>query len=154
MKNYKIIAILVLCFGMGINTVIGQEWNAAQKEVWKNVNDYWSLMAKGDIAGFMDYFHPDYVGWDNDSRLPSTKEDTKKWMSYMMQGVKIPVYDIRPLAIKIYGNIAFVHYYYSFARDIDGKKSTESGRWTDILMKQDAKWVLIGDHGGSDKKMD
>lgn len=27
----------------------------------------------------------------------------------------------------------------------------ESGRWTDILLKQGNKWVITGDHGGSDK---
>jgi hypothetical protein len=26
------------------------------------------------------------------------------------------------------------------------------GRWTDILMKQGDKWVMIGDHGGRTSK--
>jgi ketosteroid isomerase-like protein len=151
MKKYRIIPVLLLFFGLGISTVFAQDWNAAQKEVWKNVNDYWALMAKGDVNGFMDYFHQDYMGWDNDSRVPQNKEETKKWISYAYQGVKIPVYEIQPLAIKIYGDVAFVHYFYSMAREIDGKKSMENGRWTDILMKQGTKWVLIGDHGGADK---
>jgi hypothetical protein len=24
----------------------------------------------------------------------------------------------------------------------------EKGRWTDILMKKNGKWMLVGDHGG------
>jgi len=49
--------------------------------------------------------------------------------------------------------VAFVDYYYAMAKETpDGKKSSESGRWTDILLKQGSKWVMIGDHGGSDKK--
>jgi ketosteroid isomerase-like protein len=108
-------------------------------------------MAKGDVNGFLDYFHQDYIGWDNDSRVPQNKEETKKWVAYAYQGVKIAVYEIQPLAIKIYGDVAFVHYLYSMAREIDGKKSMESGKWTDILLKQGTKWVLIGDHGGADK---
>ncbi len=49
--------------------------------------------------------------------------------------------------------VAFVDYYYAMAKESqDGKKSAESGRWTDILLKQGTKWVMIGDHGGSDKK--
>jgi len=152
MKINKMVPVLILLLGLGFNSVFAQEWNSAQKEVWKNVNDYWALMAKGDINGFMEYFHADYMGWDNDSKVPSAKEDNRKWLNYWMQGVKIPVYQIDPLTIKIYGDIAFVHYYYSFVRERDGKKETESGRWTDILMKQGGKWVLIGDHGGSDKK--
>ena len=151
MKNK--ITLLILFFGLGITTVFAQDWTPAQKEVWKNVNDYWAVMAKGDVAGFMEYFHQDYVGWDNDSRLPSSKEETKKWVVYGYKDVKVPVYEIKPLTIKIYGEVAFVHYYYSMAKETqDGKKKMESGRWTDILLKQGNKWVLIGDHGGRDKQ--
>ena len=34
----------------------------------------------------------------------------------------------------------------------DGKEKPSEGRWTDILMKQGDKWVLIGDHGGKTSK--
>jgi ketosteroid isomerase-like protein len=151
MKN-KIMLTIALFFGLGISSLFAQEWSAAQKEVWKNVNDYWSLMAKGDVNGFLDYFHADYVGWDNNSALPSTKEESKKWITYAYQGVKVPVYEIKPVAIKIYGDVAFVDYYYAMAKETaDGKKSMESGRWTDILLKQGNRYVMIGDHGGSTK---
>lgn len=59
------------------------------------------------------------------------------------------MYEINPVAIKIHGNVAIVHYYYLRVRkDAEGKEELEQGRWTDILMKQKDKWVLIGDHGG------
>lgn len=32
--------------------------------------------------------------------------------------------------------------------DAEGKQRVEQGRWTDVLMKQDGKWLLIADHGG------
>ena len=109
-------------------------------------------MANGDVAGFLEYFDADYVGWDNGDVLPSNKEVTKKWVEFAYQGVKVPVYDIKPVAIKIHGEFAFVDYYYSMVKENkDGKKSFENGRWTDILMKKGDKWVLIGDHGGKDK---
>ena len=152
MKN-KIVLTTALFFVLGLSSVFAQEWSAAQKEIWINVNAYWALMAKGDINGFLEYFHSDYIGWDKNSPLPSTKEQSKKWIIYSYQGVKIPVYEIDPVAIKIYGDVAFVDYYYAMAKETaDGKKSAESGRWTDILLKQGNKWVMIGDHGGSDKK--
>lgn len=148
----RIMLTIALVFSLGLTATMAQDWSPAQKEVWENVNDYWAIMAKGDLNGFMDYFHADYIGWDNESRLPSSKEESRKWLSYAYQGVKIPVYDVKPLAIKIYGDVAFVHYYYSMAKETqEGKRKTETGRWTDILLKQGSRWVLIGDHGGSDK---
>ena len=151
MKN-KIAMLAVLFFGISLSTVMAQEWSAAQKEVWKNVNDYWGMLAKGDVNGFSEYVHADYVGWDAHSPLPNTKEESKKELAYYMQGTKMPLFNIKPLAIKIYGDVAFVHYYYSYVQEMqDGKKRPEKGRWTDIILKQGSKWVLIGDNGGSDK---
>lgn len=150
MKYRNILLTVLFITGLGIASLNAQEWSAPQKEVWKNVNDYWGLMARGDINGFFEYFHQDYMGWDDSSILPSSKEETKKMFTFFYSGVKTTFYEIKPLAIKIYGDVAFVHYNYTLFMDTpDGKKKSEKGRWTDILMKQGAKWLLIGDHGGA-----
>jgi ketosteroid isomerase-like protein len=150
MRIKKLFLTVLLITGFGIASLNAQEWSVSQKEVWKNVNDYWALMAKGDLNGFFEYFHQDYVGWDNGDVLPSSKEESKKMFTFFYSGVKVPFYEIKPLAIKIYGDFAFVHYLYvMYMETPDGKKKSEKGRWTDILMKQGNKWVMIGDHGGA-----
>ncbi len=133
--------------------VSAQEWSAAQKDVWKSVEAYSALAAQGDFEGFMAYFHPDYRGWSNGTAVPSTKASTRKFVEYGFKTSKNLLTDISPAAIQIYGNVAFVHYYYtSIDKEIDGKAKTTSGTWTDILMKQGDKWVMIGDHGGQTSK--
>jgi ketosteroid isomerase-like protein len=144
----------VLCFILLVSTpVFAQEWSAAQKDVWKNVEAYNALGAQGDLEGFMAYFHADYRGWAYQNALPSDKASTRKFAEYDLKTTKTLVYDIKPVAIQIYGNVAFVHYYYtSLFKDVEGKEKTSRGRWTDILMKQGDKWVMIGDHGGQTSK--
>lgn len=154
-KKYGIALLIAVFMVPGVlitNTVKAQEWSAAQKEVWKAENDCWAAFAKGDQAGFLEFFHSDYLGWDDNSALPNTKLDTQKWFAVMMQGTKVLLCDIKPVGIKVYDNFAFADYYYSLVLDKDGKKTPEEGRWTDILMKQGGKWVLIGDNGGATKK--
>ena len=57
---------------------------------------------------------------------------------------------LRPIDIKVHGDFAVVHYFYvEVLVDADGEETTEKGRWTDVLMKQNGKWVWIADHGGS-----
>jgi ketosteroid isomerase-like protein len=130
-----------------------QEWSAAQKEVWKNVETYWKLGADKNLEGMLAYFHDDYVGWDHQSPLPTTKGELRKWIDHDFKTNDTVVYEIKPVAIKIHGDVAFVDYYYSqIMKGPDGKEKSESGRWTDILMKQGDKWVLIGDHGGKTSK--
>jgi ketosteroid isomerase-like protein len=126
-----------------------QEWTEAQKAVWKNVETYWALGAAQDLEGVMAYFHTDYLGWDVQNALPSDKASTKKWFEHQFNTTKTLVQEIKPVGIKIHGNIAIVHYYFSTViKDAEGKEKSASGRWTDILIKQGDKWVLIGDHGG------
>jgi ketosteroid isomerase-like protein len=132
-----------------------EQWSDAQKEVWQNVNDYWALLAKGDVKGFLDYVHKDYIGWDDNDQFVSSKEDSQKWLEFYFQGSKVPVYTLKPLAVMVYGNVAFADYYYAMVIvGADGKKTNEKGRWTDILMKDGKKWVLIGDNGGKAKDED
>ncbi|MEO8101985.1 MAG: nuclear transport factor 2 family protein [Betaproteobacteria bacterium] len=130
-----------------------REWSAAQKEVWKSVEAYWALDAAGNTDAFMTYFHADYVGWNLGNAMPGNKDVARKFIAHGHKTTKTLVYDIQPVAIKIHGNVAFVHYHYvQTIKDSSGKDKDTAGRWTDILMKQADKWVLIGDNGGKTSK--
>ncbi|MHA2329926.1 MAG: DUF4440 domain-containing protein [Candidatus Hodarchaeales archaeon] len=143
---------LVLFIGMAVlsNTTLAQEWSAEQQEVWKNVEASWDLGVKQDLEGLLDYFHDDYSGWWNGNALPVNKVFVRKNVVHEFETTKVLVQNLQPVAINIHGNVAIVQYYYSrVLKHVEGKEKNESGRWTDILMKQGDKWVLIGDHGGS-----
>ncbi len=150
----QVIQKLVVLAAMSIawfvpNHLYAQEWSAAQKDVWKNVETYNDLYAAGDLEKFMAYFHDDYLGWYNRDSLPVTKAELRKWLEHEFKSNKVLVQSVKPVGIKIHGDIAFVDYYYvQTIKDAEGKEKIERGRWTDILMKQGDKWVLIGDHGG------
>jgi ketosteroid isomerase-like protein len=133
--------------------LFAQEWSAVQKEVWKNVEAYNALADSGNVEGFMAYVHDDYLGWNYQSALPNDKATVRKFVEYEFKNSKTLVSSIKPAAIGVFGNFAYVHYYYSVLyKDAEGKEKAESGRWTDILMKQGDKWVMIGDHGGRTSK--
>ena|SRR3972149_9618254 len=148
--NIKLVVLSAFCFTLlAVTNLSAQEWSAAQKEVWKNVEAYWALDVAGDTEGFMAYFDPDYVGWNISNAMPNSKETTRKFIANAHKTTKVLVSNIQPVVIKIHGDIAFVHYYWNqVMKDAEGKQKEISGRWTDILMKQADKWVLIGDHGG------
>ena len=85
--------------------------------------------------------------------VPGGKDTARKFLSHYHKTSKTLVYDLQPAAIRVHGNVAIVHYHYTqIARDAAGKDKESSGRWSDILMKQGDKWVLIGDSGGRTSK--
>ncbi len=140
---------LTLCLGAS-TMALAQPWDASQKEVWAAVEKAWEAYTKGDLEGALKCYHPDYMGWHYDAPLPSGVETVQKWVTYFLPKRQVVFYDLRPVAITVHGNFAVVHYYFTVVTkaEKDGEK-TDSGRWTETWVKQDNKWLIIGDHGGA-----
>ena len=149
----KLFFLIVFISGYLLSTNLqAQQWSAEQKEVWKSVEAYNELSANRDAA-FINYFDDSYRGWEYGSDMPETKESVKKFIANRDPNVKNLVYTITPTAIWVNGNFAYVHYYYTMlSENKDGKRDWEKGKWTDILMKKDGKWIMVGDHGGKTSK--
>ena len=155
MKRIKLLLLsLVVALLALSNSVYAQQWTSQQKDVWAGVEKYWEVSASGDAMAFLNYFDDSYMGWEYQSKVPQNKANTGKWIAYGMKNHSTLLYTISPVAIWVKDDFAFVHYYYSeVEKDNDsGKVENNSGKWTDILMKKDGKWVLIGDHGGQTSK--
>ena len=112
----KLILIGIFGFALLASTALkAQEWSAKQKEVWKNVETYWELAAGGKVEEFLSYFHNDFSGWGNSAHVPGDKATRAKFIRFYIPRTKTLIYDIKPLAIKIHGNVAIVHYSYTEA---------------------------------------
>jgi ketosteroid isomerase-like protein len=154
MKNlFSAITILFVVIVLSANNY-AQQWSDAQKEVWAGVEKYWEVNQANPID-FLQYFDDSYLGWSNDNEAPSTKSDVTKSFSFWTKKQKEQYHILTPARIWVNGDFAFVHYYYTQVMEgSDGKATTEKGRWTDILMKKNGKWMLVGDHGGEIKMND
>lgn len=127
-----------------------QTWSAEQQEVWQNVQTYWDLSINEDLDGWLSYFHDDFLGWVKGQSFPTTKADRRASMMRSMETTDNVLCTLKPIGIKVHGNVAIVHYFFSYT-DVDakGEEHSAAGHWTDILMKQGNKWVMIGDAGGT-----
>jgi len=127
-----------------------QQWSAEEQEVWQNVEAYWDLIAKEDVDEFMTYMDDDFLGWARGQWVPTTKNDRLVSLRHNLATTENVWYTLKPVGIKVHGDVAIAHYFFtSTDRDADGDEVTTTGYWTDILMKQGDKWVMIGDAGGA-----
>ncbi|MBN1221641.1 MAG: nuclear transport factor 2 family protein [Candidatus Aminicenantes bacterium] len=148
MQN-KIIVGTFLTFFVLSSLMMASDWTKEQKEVWQTVETYAKLANEGNFEGFTSYYHDDFLGWVLGSELPDSKQARMKANEFFLKNLKNLYYEIRPVGIKVHGNFAIVHYYqYSVDQDISGKQITQKYRWTDILMKQGDKWMMVADSGG------
>jgi ketosteroid isomerase-like protein len=129
--------------------LFGQEWSEEQKEAWKFIETHWDQWAKEDMEGILANYHDDFIGWEIISPLTFNKAFLRKNMPHWFKTGEVVIYNIQPIAINIFDNVAILHYYWSnVIQDTKGNETNYSGRWTDIIMKQGDRWVLIGDSGG------
>lgn len=121
-------------------------WTAVEKEIWKQVEKYTKLIINGKTEKFLEYFHKDYLGWNYFENHPINKVDIKKELSNL-PSTKIISYKLEPVSIQVKNNIAIVHYNYSAEYiNSEGTEKSKLCRYTDILLKDENRWVLIGDH--------
>ena len=128
--------------------LFAQDWSDAQKEVWETVKTYNDMAVKGDTQGFLSYIDESYSGWYYFMDAPADKNSLKNIVIYWFANSKHLYSTLTPAKIWVDGDYAYVHYYYTeYSEDDEGKKKYENGRLTDILLKKDGKWIVVGDHG-------
>jgi ketosteroid isomerase-like protein len=139
---------IVVC-GVPTGVTCEEPWSEAQKEVWAAIETCSEHWAKGSLDEAMACVHDDFSGWLYTQPVPRTKEFDKRISAHLLKTHTTQAYELRPIDIKVYGDIGIAHYYFvQIIKDSEGKEVIEQGRWTDILLKQDDGWVWVADHGG------
>ena len=146
MKTLTKSILIVLCLTLlSSSQLFGQEWSAEQKEVLENMKTRNDIFAQKDIDGGMEYIHDNVISWVSVDSLPKNKTTLRNNISKTFETLKNFTYDIKPVAIKIYGNTAIICYYASFQFNfLDGTERIQNTRSTEICMKEGDKWVGIG----------
>jgi hypothetical protein len=150
-------AFLFLCLFLGIVSANAfcQEWTKAQKEVWQVVEDSWTKWKAGDIEGNMAYLHEKYQGWSNDSPIPIDKESYRKWLPEEMKRMKLGLVQLNPARISVTDNAAVVDYVFYFEMTYTRGEKEEFQEWygknAEFYVKEDGKWLLLGDFTISNK---
>lgn len=122
-----------------------------QKEIWDTVLTYTKLIRQGKVDEFLAYFHEEYSGWNNIEPLPADKQSI---ISELRNDFQLQVredYKIIPIKIKVLDELAIVHYYLSGSNETDSCNKIK--HYTDVLVKNGNKWVLIADHFGAHKNL-
>lgn len=148
MKNAAAFIALATVYCLLTVPVFGQSWSAEEQEVWSFVETITKQAADGKVTEFAKSFHKDFVGWAPGGLVPDTRADRVKKIDFFVPKSKTLYYELRPLSIKVHGNIAIVHYIYSSlsSRGTDAPEGSTT-YWTDVYKKEDGKWQLIADHG-------
>ena len=122
-----------------------------QAAVWEAVEAIWVAVEADDDAWVEDMLSADFMGWPNNSPAPRSKASVRIWNRFDQDQTNGITHELYPLSIVVHGDMAIVHYLYTNAvQTRDKKTNVTSGRYTDVLVRDDGAWKFISWHGGAD----
>jgi hypothetical protein len=144
---------LTLCVFSG--AAVAQSWNPEQQEIWKFEEQQWKLEAAKDASWMDTMVHPNLRYWSTDYPMPRGKESLKKWSRIGYEDDTTREYEIFPISATVTGNIAVVQYRYAIANENYKKeRNTVTGHYTDVLIKENGRWLFLAWDGGVDPEGD
>jgi len=127
-----------------------ETWSAAQHEVWQTVESYSDASKDRDLDRYLSHWHPRFLGWHSGDDAPTNKADRAEGLNWYFSQTTPEDYALEPLGMEVVGTTAVVHYrIQQTLRMADGSIAPDVSHWTDVLVKEDGRWWLMSDHGGS-----
>ena len=127
------------------------EFSQEQRELWKHVENLWAMSKERNENQIRATLHPRYIGWDMNSARPHDREAAIQ--SVLGDSPALREYDLHPLSVRIYeGQVGVVHYSYS-AKVLprNGQTLTVTGKWSEVYLKQDGRWIMVSVSGRPDE---
>lgn len=129
-----------------------REWTAAQNDVLEVVEAYTEASHRRDLEAYLSYWHPEFLGWHNGDAAPTNKEERRRGLERYFATWKSVQYELEPLGVQLLANgeAAIVHFVLrNVLESGDGTRVVGVSHWTDCLTREQGRWLLISDHGGS-----
>ena len=110
------------------------------KQISRDMGD---AMVAGDIDKLDQIFADDWV------TIGSGKIVTKESVlsGFKSGGDKLEAFELGPIDVQVFGNVAVAHGGVSEKRSRDGKDTSGEFVWMDLLEKREGKWVVVKSAG-------
>ena len=120
--------------------VIGEEWTAEQKEIWKTLESSWETFKLGDVEALMAFYHEGNLEWWSSRTHPYGTDELKLHYKDWFDYDKPVSVELKPIHIRIFGDFAIVFYQVKWK----GKVYSDHRRHLCTLIKENNKWKQIG----------
>lgn len=138
---------VVLCGFTG--AAMAQTWSPEQQEIWKVEEQQWKMAAAKDLSWMDTMVHSNLRYWETGDPMPRDKASLKRWSRISAENNTVLEQEIFPISVTITGNVAVVQYNYMIARENYKKeRETVTGQYTDVLLKDNGRWLFLAWAGG------
>ena len=125
---------------------IPENWGTTEREVWDCLETHWDHLINKRVDEFIKFIHPDMIGYGHESPIPVDRPWLAKWVGFWTQNTKIAICELRPVQIKLHGDIAILQYLiFTVEVNAEGGKRVIR-RYTMTWKKTPERWVVIASH--------
>jgi len=123
-----------------------KHWDADQNAVWQSLEDHWDHLISKRVDKFIKYIHPEMIGYGHESPIPVDRSWLEKWVGFWTKTTDILICELRPIDIRIHGDIAILQYLiFTVEKNVEGGKRVIR-RYTMTWQRAKGHWVVIGSH--------
>ena len=127
--------------------IVALELDDRQSSVWEMEEAYWRYVSSGNVEEYVALWHDDFVGWPCSSWTPTGKTDIGAWVERIRDNNWTLTYELQPEAIRLFGDVAIVHYAAEYVFDFGDGTTQGVGEWrkfTHTWMQIGDDWQIIG----------
>ena len=125
---------------------IPEHWGAVERDVWGCLETHWDHLISKRVDEFIKFIHPDIVGYGHESPIPVDRPWLEKWVGFWTKNTNIAICELRPIQIKVHGDIAIVQYLiFTVEVNSEGGKRVIR-RYTMTWKKTPERWAVIASH--------
>ena len=138
--------LLIVCMLVTAQFSFSRDTKSDEEALWNLERDYWQYVEKNDLAAYSNLWHDEFVGWPSVSSTPVRKDHITDWItSQTGKGLKIKTGALKPAAIKVTDDFAFVCYWITFTwLDKEGKGAPSTLRITHAWLRSGKDWRIAG----------
>ena len=123
-----------------------------QSELLKARETVWRTFFAGDAATLADLVPPDTIVISGDQERWRYQADVlESCRKFHAAGGKLVRLEFPRTEVQWYGDVAIVWSSYSLETEMDGKRTPENGRVTEIFVRRNGRWTNPGWHTDSGK---
>jgi len=151
-RIFSVAAVSIALCGFA-GTAGAQTWTPEQQELWQLEEQQWKMSAAKDLSWIDSMVHPNLRYWGTNSPMPRDKASLKHWARFDSDSSTVLQQELFPISATITGNVAVLQYHYMMASENHKKeRETVTGQYTDVLIKENGRWMFIAWAGGDVKK--
>jgi len=143
-----VLAVMMLC----PLTAEGQQWTSEEQAVLDTIKTCWDAWQEATQKKDFDVWlstcrpAPDYSMWWTEFGAPVGADFDRRMFDFI-SSLNETWIAIHPVAIRIHGEVAIVQFYGYWQPTVEGKKVTTEYKRTEVFLKKDGRWMLLGGQG-------